>query len=141
MKWGNSKVVSIIGAVVGFMIARAVIESNRRDEPLSFYKALVQTSNKINAKLPMQVDNETRLDATVVGPGNRLTYLYTLTSLSSDDVNVADLTAALKPRLVDGYRTSVGMAAFRRAKVELYYQYRDKDSNSLTTIVVSPKDF
>jgi hypothetical protein len=33
------------------------------------------------------------------------------------------------------------MAAFRKKQVELHYHYRDRDGNTVATIVVSPKDF
>jgi len=95
----------------------------------------------MNAGLPKQVDRETRLDTTMAGPGNRLTYLYTLVNLSSADVDSTELTAKLKSQIINGYKTLPEMAAFRKRQVELHYHYRDKNGNVVATIVVSPKDF
>jgi len=77
----------------------------------------------------------------MAGPGNRLTYLYTLVNLSSDDVDSAELTAKLKPQIINGYKTLPEMASFRKRQVELHYHYRDKNGKIVATIVVSPKDF
>jgi hypothetical protein len=102
---------------------------------------LRNTSQTLNASLPLQVDSETRLDTTTSGPGRRLTYYYTLVSTAVADIDVARFTEQMKPNIVNNYRTNPSMADLRRMDVELGYVYRDKVGNMVATITVSPRDF
>lgn len=142
MKKSISILVIVTSAIIGGIFGSTIVKSFfQKEDSASFDQVLVETSKKINATLPMQVDKETRLDSTIAGPGNRLTYFYTLVGLSSDGLDPARLTEMMKPRLINGYKTSPDMAALRERQVELNYHYRDKNGNTITTIVVSPKDF
>ena len=142
MKKSLTIVVTVIAAVIGGAFGKAIVKSMfQRGDPVSFDQVLVETSKKINATLPMQVDKETRMDATMAGPGNRITYLYTLINLSSADLEQKTFIDAMRPQLLNGYRTDPDMAAFRKKEVELHYHYRDRHGNAVATIVVSPKDF
>ena len=107
----------------------------------AFERALVQTSNDMNAKLPMQVDKYTRLDTTVPGPGKRFTYLYTISDTSAEQVDPAEVITALRPVVVNGYKTNPQFATFREQGVEMHYVYRDTNGRHLGEIAVSPKDF
>jgi len=104
-------------------------------------RRLAKLSKEMNSGLPKQIDKETRLDLTIAGPGIRFTYLYTLVNVSSNDINAGKFTAVMKPRILNSYKTAPDLAAFRRMQVELEYQYRDKNSNVVARIVISPKDF
>jgi len=106
----------------------------------AFDRALVQTSSDMNAKLPMQVDQYTRLDSTAPGPGQRFTYLYTISGLPAG-VAPSEAAAALRPSIVNSYKTSPQMATFREHNVEMHYVYRDAAGNHVAEIVVSRKDF
>ena len=110
------------------------------ERTIPFDQVLVETSKQINATLPIQLDSETRLDTTMAGPGNRLTYLYTLVNLSGENLDEA-IVESLKQQLVNNYKTEPSMGAFRSNQVELHYRYRYRDGNTAATIVVSPKDF
>ena len=105
----------------------------------AFDHALVQTASDLNAKLPMQVDQYTRLDSTAPGPGRRFTYMYTLSGLPAG-VAAADAAAVLRPSLVNAYKTTPQMAVFRDNGVEMHYVYRDNAGKYVTEIVISPKD-
>jgi len=140
----NKKVIIItilftaIGAALGTFLVRLITGSN---SSLSYDQVLVQVANETNKSLPMMIDRETRLDATVAGPGKRFTYSYTLVHLTRNDLDLSAFRTTMQPRLVANYKTHVDMKGFRDENVELHYQYKDKDSNFLIDIVVSPKDF
>ncbi|CAA9259108.1 MAG: hypothetical protein AVDCRST_MAG42-2621 [uncultured Chthoniobacterales bacterium] len=130
-------VAALVGAVVGKTLVQQYFESRKGR---SFETAISEISRQMNATLPMQVDKDTRLDSTVSGPGRRLTYLYTLVGATADDIDAAALTAAMRPQLINSYRTTPEMATLRDGAVELNYMYRDKQGRHITTMVVTPND-
>ncbi len=135
-------VATVIAMAIGGIFGKAIVKSifENRDT-VRFDQVLVELSKKINATLPMQIDRETRIDTTAAGPGNRITYFFTLVNLMSDVVDSAEFIETKRKELINGYRTNPSMAELRRRQVELIYQYRDKNGSVVATIVVSPKDF
>ena len=89
--------------------------------------------------MPLNLDSNTRWDTTIPGPGNCLTYCYTLVNSSKSELNPDDL-AKVKPRLLENYKTNPEMKLFRENGVTLRYQFKDKDGQTVTTIEVSPQD-
>lgn len=141
-KTNTSVAITVAAVIVGGAIGPALVKSfSPRVPPHKFDRTLVEMSDRINATLPRQVDKDTRLDTTIAGPGNRLTYLYTLPSLSTEDVDSVEFSKIMRPVLVNGYRTSPDMATLRNNQVELHYQYCDKSGDTIATIMVSPRDF
>ena len=101
---------------------------------------LVQASQYMNARLPMNVDSSTRWDTTAPGPGNCLTYYYTLVNVSKREIDPEEIIAKMKPKILLNYRTSPDMKVFRDNHVTLRYMYRDKFGETVTVIEVSPND-
>src|SRR5579883_933062 len=89
-------VLTLIGAVFGYAVVETMFQ---RSNSISFDKSLVEMSKKINATLPMEVDKETRLDATMAGPGRHFTYLYTLPHISEGEVKRTKFVDAMRPQL------------------------------------------
>ena len=142
MKKTITLLAAAVGIVVGAIAGRAVVQSIfGRLDTVTFDETLVDISKAMNATLPMQVDRVTRLDSTMAGPGNRLTYLYTLVNVPAGELDSAQFVQAITPQLVNGYKSNPDMATLRNMDVELHYQYRDLDGAIVATIVVSPKDF
>lgn len=108
---------------------------------VSFDRALVEASKRINATLPMYPEKGVRLDSTVAGPGKQWTNFLTLLEVSRDELDSGGFAESMRPRLIQGYKTNPDMAMFREWQVELHYHYRDKNGATIATIVVSPKDF
>ncbi len=126
-----------MSATLGTFVVRSIID---HISP-SFDKALVQIANETNKTLPLMVDNETRLDATIANPGNSFTYSYTLVNYTKERVNISDLNERVRPQIIANYKSHPQMQYFRDHNVELHYQYKDKNEVFITEIVVSPKDF
>jgi hypothetical protein len=142
MKKKPSLIVSVFAVVIGAVLGNAVVGTMfRHSNSISFDKSLVELSKKMNTTLPILVDKDTRLDATMAGPGYQFIYLYTLVNLSASDVDRSNLVGVLRPKLINGYKTSPSMAAFRSENVELHYEYRDKDGKVVVAIAISPRDF
>ena len=125
-----------IGAVIGYLVV-----SHWLNPPVHFDRMLVQTASEMNKTLPMMMDSETRLDTIIPGPGNRLTYLFTLVKQDKGTLDAAVLQNKLRPQIVANYKTSDQMKAFRTANVEMHYQYKDKNGNFICEFSVSPNDF
>lgn len=137
----------IIIVVVGFAILAtywtaegfldAMLKDQRRKprEP-----SLVEISKHVNATTPKQIDKHTRLDTTVVGPGNRLTYKYTLLNYATNDLDLPTFVSTLKPDLIKLCK-SPKYETFRRRQVELQFDYNDQNGNPIASVLVSPKDF
>ncbi|HYG35475.1 MAG TPA: hypothetical protein VEC99_11855 [Clostridia bacterium] len=127
--------------LAGYRIAEGFIDAMLKDKrSRSSQLSLAEIAKLANATLPKQIDNNTRLDREIAGPGNRMTYQYTLLNLAVADIDTAALTARLKPELIKAYRTMPELARYRARQVELQYEYRDKDGQHVTAILVSPKD-
>mgnify|MGYP000648698396 CR=1 FL=1 len=50
------------------------------------------TAARVNEAAPFMVDDQTRLDGARVGPGARITYSYTLTGFSSQEIDAGSIS-------------------------------------------------
>jgi hypothetical protein len=132
----------VIAIILGLGVGKIGVQSYFDHRQATAYeRALVEASGQMNAKLPMQVDKYTRLDTTAPGPGNRLTYFYTISDISAEQVDPAEVIKAIRPSVINSYKTSPQFAGFRDHGVVMHYVYRDEKGNHIGEIVVSPKDF
>ena len=127
-----------MAVVIGISVGVLTFIHLQRNE--SIEEKLVQTSKDLNARLPLNVDSETRWDTTVSGPGKCLTYCYTLINVSKSEIDPEQVTAKIKPELLLNYRTSPSMKLLRENHVILRYMYKDKVGETVTVIEVSPHD-
>jgi hypothetical protein len=110
------------------------------DRSEAFDTVLADASAKMNARLPMQLDKDTRLDTTLAGPGNRMTYSYTLINLSAEDGDGDIVSKVMRPKVLNAFKTDPQFAVFREHRTEMHLIYRDKDGKFVTRIVISPND-
>lgn len=98
---------------------------------------LVEAASRINENLPMMVDAETRLDATV-GVIGRFRYNYTLVNFSAEELDPGVLKDTMQPKLVNNVCTSTEMEIFVQNDVPVTYAYFGKNGKQVTTITISP---
>ena len=132
-------IAGLVGAVAGYLIVGHLLHP--ANDAAHFEKALTDVASDMNKTLPMSVDGETRLDSTAPGPGLKFTYVYTLLKHDKSELDVPSLEKSLKPKIVANYKTSPEMKQFRDMNVQLVYQYKDKNGESLFEIAVTPADF
>ncbi len=132
----TSTIISILAGIVGAMVGALVIHQFSG----GFDKVLVRTASGLNATLPMMVDQETRLDATMAGPGKKFLYTFTLINFTKAAVDVGHFQQTMRPKLVASYRTNPKMKSFRDHNVELVYQYKDKAGEFVCELVITTKD-
>src|SRR5450756_2599612 len=89
-----------IGAVIGYYAVQHFLNPRKA---AAFDKALVQISSDMNKNLPMMVDSETRLDSTVAGPGNRITYIYTIVNHAKSEMDISVLKQTVRPQIIASY--------------------------------------
>jgi len=108
----KSPLVVTIAAVLGAVIGSAVVHQYF-NQPPRIDSALVNAAAEINKHLPMMIDKETRLDATMAVPNKTIIYRYTLVDRSASDLQKDTLIKAVRPTLVANYRTNESMKTFR----------------------------
>lgn len=142
MKNNLSFLVTLIAVLIGGAIGKLSVKSLfQNSNYISFEKVLIETSKQLNETLPIQVDEETRLDTTTAGPGKILTYYYTLITINESNLAPTNFVNTMKSHLVNGYKNNQDMATFRNNKVELHYNYSDKEGRPFANIIISPNDF
>jgi GTP-dependent phosphoenolpyruvate carboxykinase len=106
-----------------------------------FDKELVETCDKINKKLPVMIDSETRADNLMPLPNNIFQYSYTLINHSKDQLDLEDLKSELRPLVLDFVKTSPNFKDFRDKKVTIKYLYRDMDGQELFIFTFDHNDY
>ncbi|MCF8713704.1 zinc ribbon domain-containing protein [Joostella atrarenae] len=139
-KTGNTKritsiVVGVIAAILSFYFVQKLFSPSAYDE------VLVKVSNEINKTCPFMVDQDTRLDNSVVLPNNTLQYNYTLVNLEKSELNIDEFKSNIEPNIINSVKTNPDMADFRKNEVTLKYDYKDKKGVFLLNIKVTPDDY
>ncbi len=124
---------TIIGTIIKSVMARA------GEQPYN-QKYLQTIANKINEKVPMVVDPDTRLDKVTAPQESRLKYHYTLTNIKSTQYKPQDVLKSIKSSSLKNYCESEKLKGFRLNGVSLEYQYKFSDNINLGTFVNSPKE-
>ena len=134
--------ITAVALIIGITFGKGIVQLMfaKSDQP-PIREVLAYASNKLNATLPMQVDQDTRLDSTIAGPGAVFTYMYTLVNYTGSEYSSVDFINTMKPRLINGYKTNPEMAVYRKGEVALHYYYRDKNGSEVAKIIITPKDF
>lgn len=128
---------AIIGAVVGFAVVSALFHEQHAK---SLDENLNEVATELNKKLPMMVDDQTRLDQVSAKTGT-LIYAYSLPNAMKNDLDFSSLAKIIKPKMIANYRDNETMAALRKGNVSLDYQYKDKNGDFMGEILVTPDDF
>ena len=133
----------IISMIVGAAIAASahqVISRVLFPTPC-FDSQLIKVANEINKNCPFMVDEHTRLDNAMGGPGKSFAYFYTLVNHEAAELDIQSIKGNLRPFLINMVRTSEDMKSFRENKISLKYSYRDKSGVFLFSILINPEDY
>ncbi len=134
---------SIIGLIVGSAVAAIVgiLIQNYLNKPVSFDQAMMQAASELNKSCPMMVDAETQLDNAVALPGNKFQYNYTLINYSTEEIDLKQLKSSIEPGILNNVRTNPDLKSYRDNNVTMVYNYKDKASNHLFKIEVTPDKY
>lgn len=129
---------TILAVVIGTSVGISTFIHLQRSG--STEEKLVQASKELNARLPLNVDSDTRWDTTVPGPGKCFTYYYRFINVSKNEINPGEITTNIKSKLLLNYRMSPGMKLFREDRVTVRFIFRDKAGETVTSVEASPDD-
>lgn len=93
-----------------------------------------------NANLPAMVDKQTRLDKVEAGPGQQLTYLYTLPLHASSDVSGYWITSEVQPKVTRDVCDTPVLRRLLASGATLVYAYRGKDGVDINRFRVTDGD-
>jgi hypothetical protein len=127
------------GGVLGALLVQLVITLVQ--SPRNSTGALMtEATDSLNRHLPMMIDSETQLTATMVF-SRMLQYNYRLVRLDAAQVDTVALAAAFKRRLQAGACTGPELRdRFLKKGVTVRFAYADSSSHRLFSVDVQPKD-
>lgn len=99
----------------------------KADEEIS--KTLIETADAQNKTLPVMVDDVTRWDNAVAGPGRNWTYMYTIVVPEAKNLNNQKINDFLGNKLRKSVCIQKEMELFVKHDVKLTYIYHDLEGN------------
>lgn len=137
---------SLIALAIVFLLAAYLLPVGhggdsglRVDDQRELEIALKNIADRLNANLPVMVDDETRLDSAEVGD-NRFKYNYTLVNYLSVDPEAEAITAELLPAVKWSACAEESMRVFFENSVSAVYHYYDTDGELIKSITIMPAD-
>ena len=101
---------------------------------------MAEASDSMNRHLPMMIDSETQLTATMAS-SRMLQYNYRLVLLDWTNVDTAVLAAAFRRRIQAGACTAPELRdRFLRKGITVRFAYADSSAHRLFSVDVTPKD-
>ena len=101
---------------------------------------LDRVARAINATAPKMVDEATRLDSALAGPGRRLTYNLTLVSQKAQGVDREAWKQNVVPKIRANMTQTQGMHTLLAAGVTVVSRYSSSDGVLIDEIVIKPED-
>ena len=130
--------VIVFSGAIGKLVGKSSVDnyySGKKEGTID--GVLLQTSSKLNEKLPMMVNSETRLDSTV-GTNKTMRYNYTLINYSATNISAQDISKALGQKLVNNVCTTKSMQIFVKNGITVSYAYHGNEGKQITVISVAP---
>jgi len=156
-KWkGISKprLAALIGFVIPICAWYFFITMNQAEGPINEMDRSAATMNKaeslinemdrsaatMNRQCPRMIDQITRMDRVISGPGLQFTYNYTVTTLTSSDVDVSKFREALHSSLVTNIRRETEMMKLAEKGVVFHYNWFGKDGVIISRLTLTKED-
>jgi len=102
--------------------------------------ALEREAEELNATLPEMVSENVRLDKATTGPGNALTYFYTIVDDGEADAVASDIRRKDKLRKQLLQRVCTMMPEYRERGTIVGYTLRNTGGSTIAEISVNPRD-
>lgn len=106
----------------------------------SIEEGFMEAEKLINSRAPIKIDDKTRLDRAIAGPGDLMTYFYSLTTIAVTDVEPATVLADIKPNVLKSLCSNPDMQPVLQAGARLVYVYSDMAGKEIGRINVVAAD-
>jgi hypothetical protein len=129
---------SLVGAAIGSAVGKAAGSSLSSKDVQLDEPTLQKVAEYINQRLPMTTDADTRADSTLAGPGKKFTYLYTIKSYSSAEIDPVAFSREMTPEIRNMACSAPDLQLFYQKGVTLVYSYRGNDGRFIGKIEITP---
>ena len=127
----------LIGGVLGRYLLFGPAKSAEHLPP---DKLIAGACRSISSKLPLQINQKTRIDQIVPGEGKQVIYLITLDVPNKAQGNASNAMAKLKPSLVAACKRDPAFDEFRKHRIEVVYKFRNTNQETFATLVLMPHE-
>lgn len=132
-----------IGGRIGEEVGVAVL-SPSKPNPQEAYAKLIEgftkAANQYNQRLPMMIDQDTRLDKVTVGPGPRAVYHHAFPRYTSRDIDANWIQTNLRPEVVRKVCASADMKKSLQYGGIFAYAYSGGDGVEITRFEIDRND-
>jgi hypothetical protein len=125
----------LVGGVLGYAVVASMFGAGRYKSSVD--AQLAHAADELNGKRLSMSDSEIRLDKVTAGPGEKMTYAFTVLNQSKSGMDLLAFQKYARQYIINGNKTNV----LRKLNVTLEYQYKDTNGESIADIIVTPKDF
>lgn len=106
----------------------------------SLTRELDRSAVTLNQQCPRMIDQITRMDSVISGPGPQFTYNYTVTTLASSDLDASQFQGDLYTSLVTNLRKEKEMMRLAEKGVVFHYNWFGKDGIVISRLTVTKED-
>ncbi|MCL5975885.1 MAG: hypothetical protein M1270_08735 [Gammaproteobacteria bacterium] len=147
----NKKLLLAIG-LIPLVIILAIVFNNRNapsspadrtqqlSEEQSIEEGFMEAEVFINAQAPIKIDDQTRLEKALAGPGDLMTYFYTLTTVTVAEVEPTTVLENIRPKLLSNLCNNAEMQPVLQAGAKIVYVYSDMNNEDVGRIEVVAAD-
>jgi len=132
--------VRTIGMLVGLVLAVGAVQAKKPMSDAEFDQKLAESVKKLNAKLPVMMGEDIRLDRAKAGPGKNISYIHTILSGNADEYDGEATRKALEPDLKAGACKDPILTAFFKIGITAHYVYNGKDGVKIMSIPLKGAD-
>jgi hypothetical protein len=135
--WTNA--LTLVAVIGGAIFGQWAVSGLFTQTPEDRTKLLMHAASEINANLPMNIDSDTILFATI-GAQNKFTYSYQLPNYEKDNLDINAFVDVMTPNIKNSVCTIEDMKAFRDLGIVVAYSYFDTNKKEITVINVDTKE-
>lgn len=133
-------IAAIIGGQIGKEVGKAAIKPSQQEVEAKLVEGFTKAANQYNQRLPMMVDQDTRLDKATVGPGPRAVYHHTFLKYTSRDIDANWLQTNLRPEVMRKVCASADMKKSLQYGGIYVYAYSGSDGIEITRFEIDRND-
>lgn len=135
---------SFIAMTLALYVSRSINKLYNSPKPLTseqikkqLIKGLHEGAKTINRKTPMMVDDYTRLDSVIVGPGLRANYNYTFTKFNSNGIDLKLLKNKIKNKSLEYICNNIELEEMLKNGGVFHYSYFGNDGKELLEFAIN----